>query len=181
MYKGDLLLVARAGGGGGNNISLLFNLINYLHSSAATKETTGYLATDFAFTTSPIFRYCSVAAQLLPHSHLLTSSLRAHAGIGTSLSCHPQVFSRHRGHALPGHHDHARLCFRWGKGKLRATAAGCRVQDRYSWNNWSEGAKSCAAAAAGFLRGIESTESPKLSTKMSWPPSFRGLSQTPQP
>jgi hypothetical protein len=43
MYKGDLLLVARAGGCGGNNISLLFNLINHLHSSAATKETTGYL------------------------------------------------------------------------------------------------------------------------------------------
>jgi hypothetical protein len=39
MYKEDLLLVAR--GGGSNNISLLFNLVNHLHSSAANKECTG--------------------------------------------------------------------------------------------------------------------------------------------
>ncbi len=43
LYNAELLLVARAGNGGcSNNISLLFNLINHLHSSAATKEITGH-------------------------------------------------------------------------------------------------------------------------------------------
>ncbi len=105
----------------------------------------------------PIFRFYSIAAPPPP------PHTRTRAGLSTALGCHPKVFSNCRAYSHPGHHDHARLCVGWGQACLGATAAGCRVQNRHSWNDRSEGAESCAAAAAGCLRGIEIMESLKLS------------------
>lgn len=138
MYNAELLLVARAGSGGSsNNLSLLFNLINHLHSSAATKEITG----DFPFLRSS------------PHTTNLP--FRTHV-----ISCPAHRFSAQKlalgaRHVAHGYHVHAGL-FLWRSAAPPGAAAARRfLPNRHPGSNRVQGQESCASAAAGLTAALQ--------------------------